>query len=705
MQLKPMERDDVEAIAREAVTNAVDFVESNIASDRIKAQRYYDGETDIGHEEGRSKVVATKVRDTIRAIKPSLMRVFLATDKPVEYVPTNPQDAPAAEQATSYVSKLFNEVGGYRIINDAFHDALLKRSGIVKAYWDTYEESEIHEYSNLTDAEYSVIVNDDEVTVIEHEMTESMEVEMSPEMGMGMPEYQPAMHYLKISRKCVYGKLCVESIPPEEFFVDENAKSIDDAYVCVHRTEMRVGELVAMGYDFDEVVELTGLQYSDSFSETEDFYRRGYDQDHDDENVLDPSMRLVAVSEAYMKIDVEGTGIPQMHKILLGGNDYQLLDYEPWGEVPFAHFEIDPEPHAFFGSSVADLIINDQDAYTAMLRGVLDNVALTNNPQRQIIDGMVNVDDLLNNEIGSIIRVAQDGAVRDLSVPFVAGQTLGALQYFDQEIESKTGVTKASTGLSPDALQATTATAVAATVQAQAGQIEVMARNLAEGGMRRLFKLILKLVVENSDDQKMQYFSGMDYTPIDPRMWNTGMDVSVNVGLGTGQEDQKLATLNQTLQLQMQIMQGYGLRNGVVTLTNIRNTLGDMLAVGGVKNADRYFQPMNAQIEQQLQQQAAQAAQGQQQQDPQAQAFLQAEQIKAQQKAQSDMMKIQIEAQKAIAADDRERDKMDQDMLVKAAEILGKYGTAVDVERIKAMQNEPRYPQQTPAQAVQGGRF
>jgi hypothetical protein len=705
VDLKPMERDDVEAIARDAVTNAVDFVESNIASDRIKAQRYYDGETDIGHEEGRSKVVATKVRDTIRAIKPSLMRVFLATDKPVEYVPTNPQDAPAAEQATSYVSKLFNEVGGYRIINDAFHDALLKRSGIVKAYWDTYEESETYEYSNLTDAEYSVIVNDDEVTVIEHEMTESMEVEMSPEMGMGMPEYQPAMHYLKISRKCVYGKLCVESIPPEEFFVDENAKSIDDAYVCVHRTEMRVGELVAMGYDFDEVVELTGLQYSDSFSETEDFYRRGYDQDHDDENVLDPSMRLVAVSEAYMKIDVEGTGIPQMHKILLGGNDYQLLDYEPWGEVPFAHFEIDPEPHAFFGSSIADLIINDQDAYTSMLRGVLDNVALTNNPQRQIIDGMVNVDDLLNNEIGSIIRVAQDGAVRDLSVPFVAGQTLGALQYFDQEIESKTGVTKASTGLSPDALQATTATAVAATVQAQAGQIEVMARNLAEGGMRRLFKLILKLVVENSDDQKMQYFSGMDYTPIDPRMWNTGMDVSVNVGLGTGQEDQKLATLNQTLQLQMQIMQGYGLQNGVVTLTNIRNTLGDMLAVGGVKNADRYFQPMNAQIEQQLQQQAAQAAQGQQQQDPQAQAYLQAEQLKAQQKAQSDMMKIQIEAQKAIAADDRERDKMDQDMLVKAAEILGKYGTAVDVERIKTMQNEPRYPQQTPAQAVQGGRF
>ncbi len=703
MELKPLERDDVESIARSAVTNAVDFVESNIAPDRIKAQRYFDGAVDIGHDEGRSSVVATKVRDTVRAIKPSLMRIFLSTDKPVEYVPTGPEDAAIAETATNFISKQFNELGGYRIINDAFHDALVKRSGIVKAYWDTYEASKVYEYSNLTDAEYSVIVNEDDVDVLEHEMVEAMEVELDPMGIQAQPE--PARHYLKISRRCEEGKLCLESVPPEEFFVDENARTIEDAYVVVHRTELRVGELVEMGYDFETVSELTGLQYSDSFSETEDFFRRGYDQDHDDESVLDPSMRRVAISEAYMKIDVDGTGIPQMHKILLGGNDYQLLDFEPWGEVPFAHFEVDPEPHAFFGRSIADLIINDQDAYTSMLRGVLDNVALTNNPQKEVLDGFVNIDDLLNNEIGAVVRVSQAGAVRDLSVPFVAGQTLSALQYFDQEIESKTGVTKASTGLSPDALQATTATAVAATVQAQAGQIEVMARNLAEGGMRRLFKLMLKLVVENSDDEGMQYFAGQSYAPIDPRMWNTGMDVSVNVGLGTGKEDQKLAALNQALQLQMQIMQGYGPQNGVVSLTNIRNTLGDMLAIGGIRNADRYFNPMNPQIEQQLQQQAAQAAQGQQQQDPQAQAYLQAEQLKAQQKAQSDMMKIQIEAQKAIAADDRERDKMDQDLLVKAAEIIGKYGTAVDVAQVKARQAEPRYPQQSPAQAVQGGRF
>jgi hypothetical protein len=698
MRPEPKDLGEIEGIAREAVNDAVDFVESEIAEDRIKAQRYFDGEVDIGEEEGRSKVVATKIRDTIRAIKPSLLRVFLSTDKPAEFVPTNPEDVPVAEQATQYVNYLFNEVGGYRILNDCFHDALLKKVGIAKVYWDTYTESETYDYTDLNEQEYMAIVNDENVQIISETQTIKAEID---EMGM---QIEAPYYDLKVSYQTEKGKLCVESIPPEEFFVDRNAKSIEDAYVVAHRTEMRVGELVAMGYDFDVVSDLGGLGHSDTFSEVERYERRGYEEDYSDEDVQDPSMRIVAVTEAYMKIDVNGTGVPEMHKILMAGSNYKVLDYEPWGDVPFAVFEVDPEPHTFYGRSIADILFNEQDTATAMLRGILDNVALTNSPRTEIIDGMVNVDDLLNNEIGGVVRVKQAGSIRELVVPFIAGQTLPALQYFDQEIESKTGVTKASTGLNPDALQSTTATAVNATIQAAAGQVEVIARNLAEGGVRRLFRLMLKLVVENSDDQKMMRLSGQ-FIPVDPRMWNTGMDVSVNVGLGTGREDQRMAALNQALGMQMQIWQAYGPMNGLVTMTQIRNTLADMLAINGVRNADRYFSPMNPQTEQMLlMQQQQMAAQQGQQSDPN-QAYLQAEQIKAQQKAQTDMMKIQIEAQKALAEDDRKRDEMDQDLLIKAAEIIGKYGTAVDVERIKALQAEPRYPQQSPAQAVVGGRF
>ncbi len=695
--LKPMTDLEIEGIAREAVQDAVDFCESEIAEDRIKAQRYFDGEVDIGEEDGRSKVVATKVRDTIRAIKPSLMRVFLSTDKPVEYVPRGTEDVQAAEQATKYMHYQFNELNGYRVLNDAFHDALVKKSGIVKVYWDMYQEQEVYDFQDLNDMEFTLLVNEPDVEVIKHTARTSIEID---ESGM---EVDNPIHDLKISRTMERGKMCIESVPPEEFFIDRNSRSIDDYYCVAHRTEMRVSDLVAMGYDYEEVYDLSGLQHSDTFSEVEEYERRGYESDYSDEDVQDPSMRLVAITEAYMKIDVEGTGVAQMHKVVLGGNKYKLLDYEPCSHLPFAVFEVDPEPHTFYGRSVADLIINDQDAATAMLRGVLDNVALTNNPRVEVVDGAVNIDDLLNNEIGGVIRVKQAGTIQPQSIPFVAGQTLGALQYFDQQVEDKTGVTKASTGLSPDSLQSTTATAVNATVQAQAAQIEVMARNLAEGGMRQMFKLMLQCMTQNVDEEQMMRFQGNSYVPVDPRSWNSTMDVSINVGLGTGREDQKVAVLNQTLQTQIQIFQTYGPGNGMVSLTNIRNTLSDILAINGVRNSDRYFAPMDPMIEQQMMQQQQQAQQGQQA-DPNA-AYLQAEQIKAQAKMQTDQLKLQLEAQKAIAEDDRKRDEMDQDLLLSAAEIIGKYGTAVDVERIKQLQNEPRYPEARPAQAAVGSTF
>jgi hypothetical protein len=159
----------------------------------------------------------------------------------------------------------------------------------------------------------------------------------------------------------------------------------------------------------------------------------------------------------------------------------------------------------------------------------------------------------------------------------------------------------------------------------------------------------------------------------------------------------------------MGIYQAYGAQNGVVSLTNIRNTLADILALGGLRNADRYYAPMNPQIEQQMMmQQQMMAAQQPPAPDPNAalaQAQVEAEMIKAQSKAQSDMAKIQLDAQKALAEDDRKRDEMDQDLLVKAAEIIGKYGTAVDIERIKTMQNEPRYADVAPQEAVPQARY
>ena len=682
MQPQAKDKREIEGIVQYAMAQAVDFVESEITNDRIKAQRYFDGEVDIGYEDGRSKVVATKVRDTVRSVKPSIMRVFLSTAKPVEFMPKGPEDVAAAEQATQYIHYVFTKNDGYRVLNDAIHDALIKKTGIVKAYWESWEDAEIYTYDNLTDQEYMMLASDDTVDILEHSMEMSMSMD---EFGM---EVESPIHAMKISKRTPNGKMRLDSVPPEEFFINAQARNIDDAYIVAHRTEMTVGDLVEMGYDFEDVYKLDGLYGGSDISEAEVIERQGYSKDDYDDQDQDPSMRMVAVTEAYMKIDADGTGVPVLHRLMCGGTNYKLLDFEPWDEIPFAVFEVDPEPHTFFGRSIADLVMDDQDAATSILRGVLDNVAMTNNPRIGIVDGAVNIDDVLNNEIGAIVRMRQAGAIQDLSVPFAAGQTLSALTYVDQTVENKTGVSRASMGLDPDAMQSTTRAAVQNTIQMQAGQIEVMVRNLADG-MKRLFGIMLRTAIKYTDEEQSMRVNGQ-FVQVDPRVWQADMDIGINVGLGTGREEEKQQALMQAFQIQQQIYTNYGPFNGMVSLTNIRNTLSDLLASAGIRNSDRYFAPITPEIEQQLlamQQQAqAQQAQGT---DPN-QAFLAAEQMKAQSQMQTDMAKLQLEQQKLAMEDDRKRDQMDQDLLVDAAKVLGQYGTQVDVAAIRAAQQAAR---------------
>tara|TARA_R110002072_G_scaffold293632_1_gene463147 strand:- start:2619 stop:4805 length:2187 start_codon:yes stop_codon:yes gene_type:complete len=718
-----MTEDDIQGAIKEAIEAAIDYVDSDIADQREKAQRYFDGRVDLAHEDGRSKVVSTKVRDVVRGAKPSLMRIFMSNDKFVEFVPKGPEDVDNAEQATTYAHWVFNKVGGYNVLNDAIHDSLLKKVGLVKVWWNTETVAKSYSYENLSDEEVQILTVDDDVEVTEHLQEVVMEMD---DMGM---EVTRNVHSMVVSHKSEEGEMVIEGIPPEEFFIDGSAKSIDDAYICCHRSEKRVGDLVAMGYDIDVIENLAGGEGDSLIGEEEKILRFGESVHDDDQVSNDPSMRIVIVTEAYMRIDAEGDGIPTLHKFVCGGTNYEVLDMEPWDKTPFASFHVDPEPHAFYGRSLAELVMNDQDTTTSVLRGILDNVALTNSPRLEVNEDMVEMDDVLNNEIGAIIRSEQIGSVNPLTVPFVAGSTLPALQYLDMLVEEKTGISKMSMGLNPDMLQNTSATAAALTAQAGAGQVEVMARNLAEG-MKTLFKLILHVAIQNSPDEQMMRLNG-EFVPVDPRVWNADMDMSINVGLGTGQEDAKAAALMQTFQTQQQIWQTYGPKNGLVSMTQMRNTLADMMALSGIRNVDRYYASMTPEKEQQLMAQMAEEAaaaeqaaleQGQQG-DPMAQALIEAEQIKAQAKMQGDQMKLQgkmqgdqikmqadmqvkaaqmqskqgqelaqlqLKYRELQSSNDLERDQMNQDLLVEAAKILGQYGTSVDVERVRVMQQAPR---------------
>ena len=680
---KPLADTEIRNIVRTAIEEAVGYVETSIAPDRERAMRYYEGKCDIGHERGRSKIVATKIRDTIRQIKPSLMRVFLQSEKPVEFQGSNPQQAQAAENASEYCQIVFNKQGGYKLLQDVFHDSLLHKNGIAKIYFDPEEKQEIIEYANLTNEELAMIASDPELEVLEHTTQEIV----------GGDQLMQA-HDIKLVKTIQSGEIKLESIPPEQFFVDAGASCVEDAYIIGQRTEKTIGDLIEMGFKWEDVEGLDGL---DGEAENEQFERKHYD---DDREGTDPSTRPVMVTECYMDVDVEGTGIPQSHKFLMGGSKYKMLSHEPWDDVPFVSFCSDPIPHAFFGQSIADVLFAEQDSSTVILRGILDNTALVNNPRLEILDGAVNIDDLLNNEIGGIVRSKQLGSVMPLVVPFVAGQTLEALNYLDRNCEAKTGVNSASNGLNPDALKAnSSATAANAMVSANNATLELMARNLAEGGVTAMFKRILKLVIENATDEMMQKVSGTDFVQFDPTTWDIEMDTQVNVGLGTGNESQKMMALQQAMQAQEKVVAQFGLGNGIVGPKELINTITDLLRMAGVQNADRYFQPIDDQKEQQLMQQAQQQQEAAQQQGDPGQALVQAEQVKAQaqqqikqaelqQRGQIEMGKMQAQFGQDALDRDLKRDELDAKIALEGAKLDNKL--ALDEASLYARINAPR---------------
>jgi hypothetical protein len=682
MKPQKLTPEQVQRTLTTAVDAAVDFIESEIAPARIMAQKYVDGYSAIGHEDGRSKVVSTVCRDAIRAVKPAIMRLFLQSHKPVEFIPSSPQAVAGAEQATNYARYIFDRNHGFSVLHDVIHDALVKKVGIVKPYYEETTDAEIDEYSGLSQEALQLLSQDPELTVLENEVDEVT-----------------GLLTIKVSRQNTRGEIKFESVAPEDFFVDRAAKSIRDCYVCGHSTMGRVGDLVAMGFDFEEVFKLAGDSETTN-ADAERQTRTGWD-DEDDEGSTDPSMRPILITEAYMKMDIEGTGAPVRYKFICAGEDHKILERGLCDlKQPFAIFEVDPEPHTFFGRSLVEIIQDDQDADTALWRGLLDSVALANNPSMEVVQDMVNADDLLNNEVGRIIRVKQPGMLREITMGVAATAVLPALQFYGERIRQKTGVTGAGMGLDVEALSSQTAAGVRLAEQTTAAVSELMARVLAEGGMKQLFEIIAQLARQHPNESEMMRIDGQ-FVPVDPRSWGTQMDLIANVGLGTGRVEERMMTLNGIAQFQAAVWQAYGPNNGIVSLTGIRNAQADIAKIGGIYNADRYLNQMTPEIEQQLAQQAAEAAAQQPPAPDSTQAYLQAEQMKAQGRMQEAQMKSQLDQQKAQAdfqframenqqADDLARDKMLQDLAIKVAELLGKHQVQLNAAAVQQAQEAPR---------------
>ena len=676
--IEPMDDTELQGIVSAELEDAVSYIDSDVSPIRAKGTEYYRGDPFGNEEDGRSQVVAMEVRDTVSAMLPSLMKVFFSTENVVEYMPRGPEDVAGAQQATDYANYIFTaDNNGFMTTYALFKDSLVRKCGIAKYWWEEVEEVKIEEYSGLDDQTLQVLMQEGaEVKIV----VSYPEPGAMPQMDMttGLPMPVPMIHDVEIKRNTRDGRIRIMAVPPEELILDRRARSFDDAGIIAHRQMATVSDLISMGYDQEEIEE--NISSTDLDSNDEYLARQPLSTTFGAADSLNPMQRRVLYIEAYMRVDFDGDGIPELRKICCMGSGYTMVRNLPASYIPFVDFPCDPEPHTspLEAMSIFDITHDIQEIKSEIMRNTLDSLAQSIHPRTAVVEGQVNIDDVLNNETGAIIRMRAPGMVQPFSSPFVGQPAFAMMDYMDQMREDRTGMSKAAMGLDPDALQSTTKAAVAATVSASQSRLELQARILAEG-MKKLFKGILYLMTTHQDKPRMVRLRN-EWVQIDPRVWDASMDVNVNIGLGNGDVNEKINALNIIMQKQEQIMAQFGPMNQIASLPMYIRTLQKAIELSGYKDASSYFNTLPADF---------QMPQEQPQQTPeQVLAQVQAQSIQAD--IQKKAAELELKREQMIRDDDYRRDQLAQDLMLKKYELELKYGTAISTAEITAMQNLDR---------------
>lgn len=632
---------ELKAIVNSEIRSAMGELTGDLANERSEAMDYYYGEPTgklTQPNADRSSVVITTLRDTVEWMMPQLMRMFAQVDKVVEFEPVGAEDEEAADQETQAINHIFwRQNEGFLILYTWFKDALLQKNGTVKYWIDEKEERDREEYDGLTDMALAQLLQDEEYEIIEHEASEIRSMDGQ------------VLHHIVVERVSTNKTIHVEVIPPEEFLISDDARSLDlqtnmPRFVG-HRTDKTRSELRAMGFSETDI---------DEMMKSDDEWQR-YDEEHisrynysDEQGMITggteyghDSQKKVSMVEGYMQIDRDGDGYAELIKVYSAGN---FIEAEECDHIPFACLTPYINPHKHHGQSEYDMVHDIQEIATQVFRNVLDNMYQTNN-MRPIVNENVDLDSLLISRPGAPIYTETTGPVQhdvdSFAPPPMWKDGLELMEYLDQIRKDRTGVSDDTLLLDKNTLANANTGVVMEAIEAARGKIELVARIFAETGIKWLFRGIHELA-RKSYDQELRYELSGQYVAVNPQEWRKRTNLTVNVGTATGSQQRELARLMHIGEVQMAMVESGGMGMTVLPM-HLYQTAKELAECLGAKDGDKYFLNPLWMFEKPEMQQLIQAQMPQQEPDPQTQ-ILQATAMIEQDKVNASREKTQIDA-------------------------------------------------------------
>ena len=576
---------EIKAVLSREIHNASGFIGGELVARRKKSLEYYLGMPLGNEQEGRSQVISNDVLDTVESLMPSLMRIFTAGDNVFSCEGVGPEDDEMARQCSDYLNHIFyKDNNGFLALYSAFKDALIQKNGILKVYWDDSAKTEREEYTRLTDDEFNDLVANPEVKVSNHS---EYEEPITDDQGKELDKV--TLHDVVIHRTKLYGQVKIEPVPPEEFLIARRSRDINSSNFVCHRTTKSKSELIEMGYDADVV---DGLPSGDTDFFTEDKFVRHQNVDFSHGSTEgDKSTMDVLIYECYIKMDINEDGIAELVKVTAAGTAAgKILDITEVDSFPFVSMTPVIMPHRFHGRSISELVEDIQLIKSTVMRQMLDNMYLTNNNRVAVQDGQVAMDDLLTNRPGGIVRTKQPPQNVMMPIPAqpITDQATTMLGYLDSVKETRTGITRQSQGLDANTLNKTATGQNQILTQSQM-RMELIARIFAETGVKDLALKMFELTCKYQNKEKIVRIRGK-YIPMRPYEWKDRVNITVQVGLGTGSKEQQLILLNAILERQMQAINlQQNVHGPMVNLRNVYNSLKKLIENAGLNGIEPYF--------------------------------------------------------------------------------------------------------------------
>lgn len=612
------------------------------SKDRLRAVEYYEGVMkDTPSDGGRSAMVTRDVRAQVKKVLPSIMRTIFGSDEVVEFLPMAEGDEGTSQQATDYMNAVvLPESNAYEAVYDGVHDALVLRNGILKWWHEEKKCVKISKHTGLTDDDLAILVSEDNVEVVEQTARqESIEAEDG--------QVEITVYDVKIRRSDTEKKTKCAAVPRENLLIHPDAVSLADSKLTGEKTTITRSELVQMGYDRELVGKFT---ITGDDNEDERDARRDTLTDKEEAQRANDELDYY---DLFIRVDMDNDGIAELrHMVFAGGlAETNLLENDEVDEIQMCDICVMRQPHQWEATSLADDLMDIQRGKSIFLRQTIDNLMWQNNPQPIVQwDAIENPDAVLNPEFGLPIRLKRGHDVREAvsfaPVPFVAQHSYGMMDYLDKEATERTGVSDASSGLAPDALQNMTAKASAMIEQAGIGQTEMMVRNIAEG-LRTFFRGLYRLTVRHQDKPRTVRLRD-EWVEIDPRHWSAEMDCTVNTGLGAGTRERDMQMMQVVMGVQEKLLGAFGPDNPFVKPENLYAAVSKMVESAGLKTPALYFtEPDPEQIKALME--------GMRNKKPPEQMKIEAQ--------------MQLEQAKMTANRDKEMAQMEADLNVKQAEI------------------------------------